>query len=182
MDYRKAFEDLYNEHKSVLVEDFPTVEDSLIGFKEGDKVAAFFRMNNMVHYISGREAVYNGKTIDSLVAGFTDFLQRHGLLDMFDPDDLAERVAEGVTDFKIRSDWAAAFATVEEGRELSNALGYGFNEQDLSNLAKLHRESGEALRTKIEDLLTDCNFHTECEAFIAGEYEAYIQKEDSPTL
>ncbi len=74
-----------------------------------------------------------------------------------------------------RRDFKALFDKVENGAELSAELGYGFSDEDLSDLAILHRDEPE-YRTKIYDLLEDCNFHTENADFDAGNYDKYIEE------
>ena len=68
----------------------------------------------------------------------------------------------------IRKDWAAALKSVKHGRELSRRIEYGFSGNDLMALARLHKAN--RYRKKIEQLLTDCNFHTECCQFSEGDY------------
>lgn len=72
----------------------------------------------------------------------------------------------------IRKDWAQALRSVKRGTELSYRIDFGFSEVDISELAKLHKKN--KFRRKIEDLLTDCNFHTECSDFDDGLYDKYI--------
>ena len=73
----------------------------------------------------------------------------------------------------IRLNFASAFRTVREGRQLSSKIGYGLSKKDLSELAKLHKAN--RFRKKIEDLLEDCNFHYECGEFANGRYEEFIK-------
>lgn len=73
----------------------------------------------------------------------------------------------------IRRNFAAAFEKVKHGCDLSGILGYGFSNGDLTNLAILHKEN--QYRDKIEDLLTDCNFHEECEMMSSGDYSMWLE-------
>ena len=73
---------------------------------------------------------------------------------------------------KIRRDFEGALQSVTDGAVLSGALGYGFSHEDLTNLAFLHKNN--RFRNKIEDLLTDCNFHEECEMMHSGNYSAWL--------
>lgn len=73
---------------------------------------------------------------------------------------------------EIRSDFDTALKNCKTGTELSYPLHFGFREEDIKKLAQLHK-SGK-YREKIEDLLQDCNFHTECSDFSSGLYEKYI--------
>lgn len=94
-----------------------------------------------------------------------------------DPEDLfivinfdkAERSAE------IRRDFAKALDQVEYGFKLSGDLDYGFSKRDIEKLAILHRDQPK-YREKIEDLLEDCNFHTECGDFADGNYGEYVNE------
>lgn len=61
---------------------------------------------------------------------------------------------------KIRSDFASALRKVKNGAELAGRLGWSFSDDDLRQLTALHRKN--RFRQKIEDLLTDANFHSEC--------------------
>ena len=85
----------------------------------------------------------------------------------------------GIVDYKkifasidIRLDFDKAFSSVKDGCDLSYPLGFGFTPEDIKNLALLHKAGKH--RKKIEDLLEDCNFHQECGAFAAGDYDDYI--------
>ncbi len=80
---------------------------------------------------------------------------------------------------EIRKDFASAFDKTENGSSLSSALGYGFSETDIKNLAILHKDDTEGkYREKIEDLLEDCNFHYECGKFADGEYDEFIEDKE----
>lgn len=76
-------------------------------------------------------------------------------------------------DVAIRKDWATALRNVRNGEKLSKPIRWSFSGRDISILAKLHKSN--KFRKKIEDLLTDCNFHTECSDFSLGRYDEYIK-------
>ena len=85
-----------------------------------------------------------------------------------------------MTGKEIRADFKKALDTVKKDLygnwdvgELSQALSFGFSDEDIKNLAILHRDEPE-YRSKISDLLQDCNFHTENTDFEAGRYDKYI--------
>ena len=78
-----------------------------------------------------------------------------------------------IKDAEIRLDFAAALRSVKCGDDLSGLLGWGFNKEDLINLMKLHKSN--KFRTKIEDLLTDCNFHHECGLLCEKKYDEFEQ-------
>ena len=75
-------------------------------------------------------------------------------------------------DAEIRSDWSAALASVEEGEELSMDIGWGFTDEDIKELARLHK--ARQYQEKIECLLVDCNFITAACDFGEGRYEDYL--------
>ena len=72
----------------------------------------------------------------------------------------------------IRMDFAKALKNAQKGSDLSYPLGFGFSKDDIRELAKLHKRN--RYRRKIEDLLTDCNFHQECADFADGNYDEYL--------
>lgn len=76
-------------------------------------------------------------------------------------------------DAKIRKDWYTALQNVKYGAELSSKIDFGFTDQDLMVLLCLHK--GNLFRQKIEDLLEDCNFHTECGLLSDGEYDECLE-------
>jgi len=92
-----------------------------------------------------------------------------------DDKDLVDRFIDWIEieeDVTIRKDWATALKNVRYGEKLSRPIRWSFSGRDISILAKLHKSN--KFRKKIEDLLTDCNFHTECSDFSLGRYDEYI--------
>jgi len=82
------------------------------------------------------------------------------------------------TRMEVVSDFPAALKKVRYGSELSGALRYEFSKEELVELVELHKAG--RFRKKIEELLTDCNFHSESGMLCAGKYEEcleYINKE-----
>lgn len=73
---------------------------------------------------------------------------------------------------EIRQDFATALRSVKKGADLSGTLGWSFSDEDFKNLAKLHKSN--KFRKKIEDLLTDCNFHYECELMSSKDYSKWL--------
>ena len=69
---------------------------------------------------------------------------------------------------RIRCDFSSVLKNVKHGSELSGKLGYGFSTDDLVDLMNLHKKN--MFRRKIEDLLEDCNFHTESGLLSEGNY------------
>lgn len=72
----------------------------------------------------------------------------------------------------VRKNFEAAFKSVAHGWELSGNLDYSMSKEDLSNLAKLHKAG--KCRKKIEELLTDCNFHSACGSFCKQVYDEFL--------
>lgn len=79
-----------------------------------------------------------------------------------------------LNEVSIRKDFASALRSVRKGYDLSPNIHYSFSKQDIAELAKLHKAN--RFEKKIEDLLTDCNFHYECGKFINGEYDEFLNE------
>jgi len=75
-------------------------------------------------------------------------------------------------ELEIRRDWLKALDGVRHGADLSMDIGFGFYEEDLKELARLHKAGN--YKFKILELLADCNFHTECEKFNCHEYDEFL--------
>lgn len=75
----------------------------------------------------------------------------------------------------IRSHWLEALDAWSYS-EISDAISYGFSDKDLDELFRLHQEG--YFRTKIEDLLEDCNFHPECAMLRAHLYNRSVSVND----
>lgn len=73
----------------------------------------------------------------------------------------------------IRINFEKTLAKCEYGRDLSEPLDYGFTDEEITELAKLHKAN--KYRGKIEDLLEDCNFHYECAKFREHDYSEFIK-------
>lgn len=69
---------------------------------------------------------------------------------------------------KIRRNWPETLKKVKVGSELSGKIGYSLSAADLKKLALLHQSN--KYRKKIEDLLTDCNFHYAAAQFANQQY------------
>ena len=68
----------------------------------------------------------------------------------------------------IREKWQEVLESPMDYVDISRAIGWGFTHEDLETLMQLHKDG--KYREKIEDLLTDCNFHTECTDWSEGNY------------
>ena len=55
-----------------------------------------------------------------------------------------------------------------------SAIDFALSQDDLADLALLHK-TNKNLREKIEYILTDCNFHSECSDFSSGLYKVYLK-------
>ena len=73
---------------------------------------------------------------------------------------------------EVRKDFADALRNVKNGAQLSGILGWSFSDEDLTNLARLHKSN--KFRKKIEDLLTDCNFHEACGLMSSKNYSKWL--------
>lgn len=103
-----------------------------------------------------RDILDDAEAIDSMIKKMSNVLNR-----VF---------RESMEEEWVRNNWEKALCSLSV-RSISAAIGYGFAADDIRELARLHREDPD-LRGKIEDLLTDCNFHAECAHFHAGNYES----------
>ena len=74
---------------------------------------------------------------------------------------------------ETRINFEKALAKCKYGRDLSESLGWGFTDEEITELAKLHKAN--KYRGKIEDLLEDCNFHYENSKFKAHDYSEFIK-------
>ena len=90
--------------------------------------------------------------------------------------EVEKMIDKGKKSAEIRHDWPAAFRRVKKGYELSSAIGWGFYKDDLRIFLKLHKAN--RFRKKIEDLLTDCNYHTFCGYLSVGEYDNAKEHEE----
>lgn len=68
---------------------------------------------------------------------------------------------------EIREDWEYALNSMSYGK-IAKAIEWGFTDDDLIELMRLHK--ADICREEIEDLLTDCNFYTECSDWHDGNY------------
>ena len=75
----------------------------------------------------------------------------------------------------VRSHWLEALDAWPY-RKISAAIDFGFSDEDIDELFRLHKEG--YFRTKIENLLEDCNFHPECAMLRAHLYNRSISVND----
>ena len=110
-------------------------------------------LDNNIHAVAIRDTRYRKNAIEKMAMR------------------LSER--EEMTESEVKKDWYSALRDVRYGVELSKVIGYGFGFQDLIVLGTLHEYN--MFREKIENLLEDCNFHTENELLIKGKYNEYFK-------
>ena len=79
-------------------------------------------------------------------------------------------------DAMIRRDWETALRN-HSYDELDSMVSYRFGSDDIKELATLHKKR--RFRKKIEDLLENCNFHSECCDFANGRYDKYLNGGDN---
>lgn len=105
---------------------------------------------------SVREIIDDAEEIGTMLSDLSDELSR--IID--DVDDMNE-------DY-IRENWDEVLSSDIEYSDIAHGIGWGFTHEDLQELMELHKAGKH--REKIEDLLTDCNFHTECADWSEGNY------------
>lgn len=71
----------------------------------------------------------------------------------------------------IRQNWEEVLSSDIDYSDIAHGIGWGFTHEDLETLMQLHKDG--KYREKIEDLLTDCNFHSECSAWSDGDYRLF---------
>lgn len=77
-----------------------------------------------------------------------------------------------MNEVEIKANFLSALRSVKNGADLSINIDWALSPKDLTKLAKLHKAN--KCRRKIEELLTDCNFHYECGKFINKEYDEFL--------
>jgi hypothetical protein len=68
----------------------------------------------------------------------------------------------------VREHWEDVLKSNVDYSDISHAIGWVFYREDLETLMALHKQNKH--RQKIEDLLEDCNYHTECGDWHDGNY------------
>lgn len=126
-------------------------------------------------YIEAKQNGFKGvPSIRTLVNDLEDEEEKYAEL-WVAVEDLSNEEEFDMTEEEIREDWKSALEQVEEGSDLSSIIGWAFSDEDITELAKLHKAN--ICRDKIEDLLEDCNFHSECSKFANGEYDEFLKEE-----
>lgn len=77
---------------------------------------------------------------------------------------------------QITDNWEKSLRTYSLS-EISNKLKYCFSTEELKELATLHKETTKkVVKKRIEDLLTNCNFHSESGILANGNYNQILDK------
>lgn len=71
----------------------------------------------------------------------------------------------------VISDWYTSIKTIKY-TDISYMIEYSLSSFDLKELAALHKNR--TCRKAIENLLTYCNFHSDCSKFIQHQYNEYL--------
>lgn len=101
-------------------------------------------------------------------------LEKHGLHKIYFY--VIADIPRGIKAAKIRNDWAAALRNTKDIHDITWALQWSFTNKDIITLAQLHKSN--KFRRKIEDILTDANFHQEAGDFMNRKYDDYLAKEE----
>ena len=180
MALEKAMYSLYKKYDPETVKKhYPTFEE----FFEADKDARFVFTSDLQslagkaiidqkvspwQFVEEAEMAFNRENVDACervgrVYGSERTLK--GVIEV--------TVLRGIEVKAIRSDWEGTLKkyTVNNITELSHKIDYGFSKEDISELARLHKNGGKKMKEKIETLLTDCNFHSDCALMVNGKYD-----------
>ena len=116
-----------------------------------------------------KEAFKQGVSKERFVDELKELLEKEGVL--YDGNLLSE-CDNAIEQAGIQLDWEKALKEKKRD-EITRIIQYAFSDEDIANLAKIHKKSGKRIRHKIESLLECCNFHGECANFILGRYDEY---------
>lgn len=120
--------------------------------------------HNIVHILSDKDVDY--KTAVSYIENkIKNTEYRREILTAIDWNGILDHV-------KVKSDFEKALKNVKNGRMLSSKIKWGLNNDDLVTLINLHRDGKYC--EKIEELLTDINFHYECGMLRNGRYDELL--------
>lgn len=84
-------------------------------------------------------------------------------------------IPRGIEAAKIRNNWFDTLKATKDVHDINRVLQWSFADQDLYRLAKIHKAG--KFRKKIENMLTDANFHEESGDFASKCYEKYLAME-----
>lgn len=76
---------------------------------------------------------------------------------------------------EISDNWEKSLRTYSTS-DLSHKLKYGFTKEEIKELATLHKETTKKIvKKRIEDLLTNCNFHSESGILADKDYNKILE-------
>ena len=76
---------------------------------------------------------------------------------------------------EISDNWEKSLRTYSTS-DLSHKLKYGFTKEEIKELATLHKETTKKIvKNRIEDLLTNCNFHSESGILADKDYNKILE-------
>ena len=163
--------DTYSETFDWILESFPTYED-------WKRDAVYICIPEDFAYLYAYKHIENGITEQDFINEMKGKLGGNAYL----WDDKMTKEFHAYTDEKIeereiRNDWESTLSqyTMKNVCEISGKIGYGFTDNDIQTLAKLHKNGNEDMKSKIEDLLDDCNFHYESGKFANGRYDEWLE-------
>ena len=87
-----------------------------------------------------------------------------------------ENFQPAMTRLHITDNWEKSLRTYSIS-EISHKLKYCFSKEELKELTTLHKETTKKIvKKRIEDLLTNCNFHSESGILVNGNYNKILDK------
>ena len=152
---KKFYEELFNQYLKDVME-----YDS-----DGLTEASLEEYVEIVLEITAH-AAEKKEVIQDIVDNILSMMERYGVR-----IDLDKKIKAA----NARLDFDKALADVNKGYELASILSYGISDDDLTELAKLHKAGKH--REKIFELLEDCNFHQKGCDFEDERYDSYIKEE-----
>ena len=85
-----------------------------------------------------------------------------------------ENFQPAMTRLHITDNWEKAMRGMQV-EKLGKDLNYSFTDDELKELAQLHKTTNKRIvKKRIEELLTYCNFHYESGEFHDGNYEQFL--------
>lgn len=155
--------------QQIMCELDQTIWQKYRGSSDMDEVpkhlASVWLRNDIISVLSD-EGIAVEQRLREIIAIINETDYGSEILDLIKIRDIREEV-------KIRRDWSNALQKVKSGDKLSRNIGYSLSSVDLKKLALLHQSN--RYRKKIEELLTNCNFHHEAGKFANQQYEEFLK-------
>lgn len=114
----------------------------------------------------------NGEFINNLIANC--FTYGSELEDKKNLSALQDELVEMANETYVRSHTVDLLKGDGEIYGISDAFDYGFSKKDIARLACIFKYGNEHMKDRVLDLMTDCNFHSECAEFDNGKCDKYI--------